>query len=269
MVRWFAFFSCSASFAVVGLASLRRVSTICTVPVGEVHFEPLASLACCGTSFVGMPSRTPVPASVTIFQPTFSRRRLAVSARPSRSCGLSAPVCRAPRLFWYSLIAATMRSETSPVMAPLYSPTQARSDCSASRSAVAIALAVSAGVCVGAGRIGVVATGFGLVPAVDGGVICAWVVCASAKSAAKAAIAIPNHVADSTVLMTNPGHCRFADYAHLLGRQQPDARSDQPHPEERRKPRLEGWATGLMVRDARSRAPHHEGRERDAERQGT
>ena len=118
-----------------------------------------------------------------------------------------------------------MRSLTSPVMAPLYSPTQARSDCSASRSACAIALAVSAGVCVGAGRTGLVATAFGLVPAVDGGVICAKVVCAEAESAAKAAIASPNHVAESTVLMTNPGHCRCADYAHLLGRQQPDAGS--------------------------------------------
>ena len=37
--------------------------------------------------------------------------------------------------FWNSLIALTMRSLTSPVMAPLYCPTQARSDCSASRSA--------------------------------------------------------------------------------------------------------------------------------------
>src|SRR5262249_30824262 len=40
---------------------------------------------------------------------------------------------------------ATMRSLTSPVMVPLYSPTQARSDCSASRSPCAMALAVSAG----------------------------------------------------------------------------------------------------------------------------
>ena len=70
-------------------------------------------------------------------------------------------------------MAATMRSLTSPVMAPLYWPTQARSDCSASRSACAIALAVSAGVC-SAGRTGTVATGFGLAPAVDGAVICAW-----------------------------------------------------------------------------------------------
>src|SRR5262245_46755930 len=32
----------------------------------------------------------------------------------------------------------------------------------------------------------------------------------------------------------------------------------RPHPEEPRKRRLEGWAAGLMVRDARRRAPHHE-----------
>ena len=116
------------------------------VPVGELHLAPLASLDCCGTSFVGMPSRTPVPGSVTIFQPTFSCRRLAVSASTPRSCGLSTPVGLPPRAFWNSLIAATMRSLTSPVIAPLYWPTQARSDCSASRSACAIALAVSAGV---------------------------------------------------------------------------------------------------------------------------
>src|SRR5258708_31531269 len=69
-------------------------------------------------------------------------------------------------------MAATMRSLTSPVMAPLYWPTQARSDWIASRSACAIALAVSAGVC-SAGRIGTVVTVFGLVPTVEGVVTCA------------------------------------------------------------------------------------------------
>ncbi len=170
MLRPASFFSFSASFAVVGLASLRRASSIWIVPVGEVHLAPLASLVCCGTSLVGMPSRTPVPASVTIFQPTFSCRCFAVSARMPRSCGLSTPVCLPPRVFWNSLIALTMRSLTSPVIAPLYWPTQARSDCSASRSACAIALAVSSGFC-NAGRIGIVVTGLGLVPAVDGGVV--------------------------------------------------------------------------------------------------
>src|ERR1700676_1477503 len=143
------------------------------VPVDDLHLAPLASLDCCGTSLVGMPSCTPLPASVTIFQPTLSRRRLAVSASSLRSCGLSTPVCLPPRAFLYSLIAATMRSETSPVMAPLYWPTQARSDCSASRSPCAIALAVSAGVCK-AGRTGTVATGLGLTPGGDCAVNCAW-----------------------------------------------------------------------------------------------
>src|SRR5450432_77666 len=69
-------------------------------------------------------------------------------------------------------MAATMRSLTSPDMAPLYWPTHARSDCSARRSPCAIALAVSEGVC-SAGRIGMVATGFGLGPRVVGAVICA------------------------------------------------------------------------------------------------
>ncbi|BBB95510.1 hypothetical protein BE61_09300 [Bradyrhizobium elkanii USDA 61] len=87
-----------------------------------------------------------------------------------------------------------MRSLTSPDIAPLYSPTQARSDCSASRSACAIAPAVSSGFCK-AGRIGTVATVFGLVPAVDGGVI--WA-CAMLMEAAI-------NVAESTDLMTNPG----------------------------------------------------------------
>jgi len=141
--------------------------------VEELHLAPLASEDCCGTSFVGMPSRAPVPASVTIFQPTFSCRRFAVSASAPRSCGLSTPVCLPPLAFWNSLMAATMRSLTSPDMAPLYSPTQARSDWIAWRSACAMALAVSAGLCK-AGRIGTVATGFGLGPGADGAVICAW-----------------------------------------------------------------------------------------------
>lgn len=100
-----------------------------------------------------------------------------------------------------------MRSLTSPVMAPLYCPTQARSDCSASRSAWLNALAVSSGFCT-AGRIGSVATGFALVPAVDGGVICA---CADGPETAKAAAAIIN-VAESTDLMTNPGRRGECDH---------------------------------------------------------
>ena len=91
-----------------------------------------------------------------------------------------------------------MRSLTSPVIAPLYWPTQARSDCSASRSACAIALAVSSGFC-NAGRIGIVVTGLGLVPAVDGGVV----ICACADVPRSAAATI--NVAESTDLMTNPG----------------------------------------------------------------
>src|ERR1700733_10656011 len=168
------------------------------VPVGELHLAPLASLDCCGTSLVGTPRRTPEPASVTIFQPTVVCLRLAVSARSARSCGLSTPVCLPPLAFWYSLIAATMRSLTSPVIAPLYWPTQARSDCNASRSPCAIALAVSAGGR-SAGRVGVVVTGFGFVPAVEGALICAWAGCP-----ADAATAVNINVAVSTDLMTNP-----------------------------------------------------------------
>src|SRR6516162_8600111 len=89
-----------------------------------------------------------------------------------------------------------MRSETSPVIAPLYSPTQARSDCNASRSPCAIAFAVSFGVCGAGGVTGTVATRFGLVPAVDGAVICA---CAETPATTK------NSVAASRDLMTNPG----------------------------------------------------------------
>ena len=88
-----------------------------------------------------------------------------------------------------------MRSLTSPVMAPLYSPTQARSDCSASRSPCAIALAVSAGVCSAGGRIGTVATDFGFMPGTVGAVICA---CAEVPAA-------NINVAASHDLMTNPG----------------------------------------------------------------
>src|ERR1700730_2593621 len=157
------FFSRSASFAVVGFASLRRESWIWMVPVEELHLAPLASEDCWGASFKGTPSRAPLPASVTIFQPTFSCFRFAVSESTMRSCGLSTPVALPPFDFWYSLIAATMRSLTSPVMAPLYSPTQARSDWIAWRSACAIAVAVSAGVC-SAGRVraGVDRLAFGL-----------------------------------------------------------------------------------------------------------
>ena len=86
----------------------------------------------------------------------------------------------------------------SPVIAPLYCPTQARSDCSASRSGCPIAFAVSSGFCI-AGRIGIVVTGLGLAPTVEGGVICAC-----ACEAAKTEAAIIN-VAESTDLMTNPG----------------------------------------------------------------
>ena len=98
-------------------------------------------------------------------------------------------------------MALTMRSLISPVIAPLYCPTQARSDCSASRSTCPIALAVSSGLC-SAGRIGTVVTGFGLAPTVEGGVICA-----RASEAAKHKAAIIN-VAESADLMTNPGECR-------------------------------------------------------------
>src|SRR5580693_5364005 len=91
-------------------------------------------------------------------------------------------------------MAATMRSLTSPVIAPLYWPTQARSDWIASRSACAIAFAVSAGVC-SAGRIAV-ATALGLVPAVDGGVSWAW---------AEVPAATNINVAASIDLMTSLG----------------------------------------------------------------
>src|ERR1700750_1125644 len=96
-----------------------------------------------------------------------------------------------------------MRSLTSPVIAPLYWPTQARSDCSASRSACPIALAVSSGFC-SAGRIGTVVTGFGLAPGAEGGVICA---CAGTAGNANAEAVIIN-VAESIDLMTNPSEYR-------------------------------------------------------------
>jgi hypothetical protein len=56
-------------------------------------------------------------------------------------------------------------------------------------------LAVSAGVC-SAGRIGTVVTGFGLAPAVDGGVNWDW---------ADAPVATNINVAVSNDLMTGPG----------------------------------------------------------------
>jgi hypothetical protein len=86
-----------------------------------------------------MPSRTPVPGSVTIFQPTLSCFSLAVSARMPRSCGLSTPVCLPPRAFLEFLDRVDHALADVAVIAPLYCPTQARSDCSASRSACPIA----------------------------------------------------------------------------------------------------------------------------------
>lgn len=87
-----------------------------------------------------------------------------------------------------------MRELTSPVMAPLYSPTQARSDCSDSRSACAIASAASDGVCNAGGRIGTVWTTFGFAPRTCGAVIWALAPVAEANIS----------VAASIDLMTNP-----------------------------------------------------------------
>src|SRR5712671_6860073 len=103
-------------------------------------------------------------------------------------------------------MAATMRSLTSPAMAPLYWPTQARSDWIACRSACAIALAVSAGVC-RAGRIGTVVTGFGLTP-VTAAVpdIWAW---------AEAPAATNINVAVSIDLMTNLGSIEARAIKHI------------------------------------------------------
>src|ERR1700759_430863 len=101
-----------------------------------------------------------------------------------------------------------MRSLISPVRAPLYSPTQARSDCSASRSPCAMALAVSSGVCSAGGLIRTVATDFGLVPAVEGAVICAMIWARADPPAARNGVEdrIMNiKVAASHDLMTNPG----------------------------------------------------------------
>ena len=177
------------------------------VPVGELHLAPLASLDCCGTSLVGMPSRAPVPGSVTIFQPTFSCRRRAVSASTLRSCGLSTPVCLPPLPFWNSLMAATMRSLTSPVMAPLYWPTQARSDCDRQPLGLRHGVGGIGGGLQSGGRIGTVATVFGLVPAVVGDVICA---CADVPADQ------PNiNVAVSIDLMRNPGAIDVRAIKHI------------------------------------------------------
>ncbi|TWI76081.1 hypothetical protein IQ16_00313 [Bradyrhizobium huanghuaihaiense] len=91
-------------------------------------------------------------------------------------------------------MALTMRSLTSPVMAPLYWPTQARSDCNDRRSACAMASAVSDAVCSAGGRTGTVWTGFGLVPGICGAVIWACAPVAAANIS----------VAASIDLMTNP-----------------------------------------------------------------
>jgi hypothetical protein len=81
-------------------------------------------------------------------------------------------------------------------MAPLYWPTQARSDWIVSRSASAIALAVSAGVC-NAGRAATAAACLGLVLPEAGAVE----VCAPAEAPAAAQI----NIAGSIDLMGSPG----------------------------------------------------------------
>jgi hypothetical protein len=63
-----------------------------------------------------------------------------------------------------------------------------------------MALAVSVGVCSAGGRIGTVATDFGLAPAVVGAIICA---CADVRAAKDIVMNIK--VAASHDLMTNPG----------------------------------------------------------------
>ena len=68
-----------------------------------------------------------------------------------------------------------------------------------------MALAVSAGVCK-AGRTGTVATAFGLVPGVDGGIICAWT---------EAPVATNINVAASIDLMTNPGSIEARAIKHI------------------------------------------------------
>src|SRR4051812_27933098 len=171
------------------------------VPVGDDQRLPAASDASCGTSLAGMPSRARVTGSLTIFQPTCSRGFLAATASSPRSCGLSTPVCRPPVSFWNALMALTMRSDTSPLMAPLYCPTQARSDWIATRSPCAMSLAVSAGVCK-AGRAGVVAAGLAAT-AGFGGALVLGAVCAGACACAADAMMIIQ-VADSIDLMTCP-----------------------------------------------------------------
>src|SRR5882724_402746 len=99
-----------------------------------------------------------------------------------------------------------MRSLTSPDIAPMYWPTQARSDWIACRSACAMALAVSAGVCK-AGRIGMVATGFALAPAVDGAVICACADCwADAAAATNINVAVSIDLMRSLVTIEERDH---------------------------------------------------------------
>jgi hypothetical protein len=68
-----------------------------------------------------------------------------------------------------------------------------------------MAFAVSAGVCK-AGRTGTVATGLGLVPAVDGGVSCAW---------AEAPAATNINVAVSIDLMTSLGSIEERATKHI------------------------------------------------------
>ena len=103
------------------------------------------------------------------------------------------------------------------MIAPLYWPTQARSDCSARRSPCAIALAVSAGVCnagragvVAPGGTGLVATGLDLAPAAVGAGICAVADCWADAAKATDTKATNINVALSIDLMTHPGPLKRA-----------------------------------------------------------
>src|SRR5262245_40164864 len=68
-------------------------------------------------------------------QPTCACLALEEAASSARSCVLSTPVSRNLRLRWNVLMAATVLSVHSPLIRPLYSPVQARSNWMAMRSA--------------------------------------------------------------------------------------------------------------------------------------
>jgi hypothetical protein len=107
----------TAASVVPGWA-MRKLSTEYS-PRDEAQRVPPAIALCCGTSFIGRPTRAPLAGSSTMRQPTDSCFGFAAALSAARSGWLSTPVSLPPLRFWNALTAAIARSLNSPLTRPL------------------------------------------------------------------------------------------------------------------------------------------------------